>query len=154
MKHLHDGLVSHTYSCPLNHIYNYNRVKECHRYVNPPTQYCPNITCNNASSTYAIVFPRDAQYYYFCIADKFNRSLQPVMFKCDSGWIFNGQKCVYNCQKEGRYAVLDDKTSYYACRIISGKYEVKIQKCPIWFEFSESLGYCQSKLIDCLKIKK
>lgn len=67
-----------------------------------------------------------------------------MMFKCPDGWIFNGKKCVFNCQREGRYAVPGNDTMYYECTYIANRYVLNNKEsCPQGYKFSSSIQYCQ-----------
>ncbi|XP_063708100.1 uncharacterized protein LOC134836803 [Culicoides brevitarsis] len=143
--HILADIVPQRYECPPGHIFNYARNKECTRYVNPPASYCPNITCNSQEPSYAIVHPRDSSYYYFCMPHPMipGDNYVPIMFRCDDGWTFNGRRCTFNCQREGRYSVKGSDTAYYECSYVNGRYEFTVEKCPKGFKFVQSIGFCQ-----------
>lgn len=139
-------LVPISYSCPnRNYIFNYAGNRECTAYNNPPASVCTTINCTIYKGA-AQVYPRNTQFYYFCLPINDAGDIEPVVFRCEDGWTFNGQQCVFNCPREGNFPMAWNKTAYYSCLQQSSPRGYIIRDCPEGFIFNTRLGHCQTGL--------
>lgn len=138
-------LVPRRYNCPNKHfIFNYYGNKECSSYSNPPPSLCPVLNCTNDFNSFLKVYPRNTQYYYFCLPDSSGIG-KPIVFRCENGWTFNGQRCVYSCPREGNFALSGNNTEFISCFQQSTPRSYLIRSCPQDFVYNSRLGHCQSK---------
>ncbi|XP_058463023.1 uncharacterized protein LOC131437585 [Malaya genurostris] len=130
--------ISDLYNCPTGYVYN-PVTGLCKR--NSSASDCVVIKCPSASG-YGSYGTNKTLYAYCRYAGTPAVLTQTIVFKCAPNSAFDGSTCVYQCSKEGKFENTVNKSTYYECSILGGKWVSTLNNCPTNKKFDPTKQVC------------
>ncbi|KAL1394491.1 hypothetical protein pipiens_011916 [Culex pipiens pipiens] len=131
------GFPSEVYQCPGDSVFNPDTL-ECRKRENDAQCMVINCKANEVFSKYGT----SERFFGYC-AMQVGYATAVRVFRCAEGTKFDGQKCVYDCTTEGRFADVRSQYIWYECvRNEAGQLESITNKCPWGRVVDINLGVC------------
>ncbi|XP_055537351.1 uncharacterized protein LOC129725477 [Wyeomyia smithii] len=127
---------SEVYVCPAGYVFDATTL-QC-----KPSFFgmgCVTVKCPN--STGVGTYGNSKTFYAVCVYD-WNALSLIMMVKCSNGAIFDGKKCVYQCEKEGSFTDTNNSSKYYQCYELNGSWGYYHLSCPDGGKFDAAKQVC------------